>query len=173
MPGHEKIQQLHLNGLGVYQFAELQGQHVDVLLMSLTHGMTDARGSLTRDLHFWNTLLGINQLHVDLTRATQRIYIAHSIPPGLYAVLSADRKFLGTCILSHLVTFGELVQRGDHAAAREQLDKMKTLLHYPDEPFTATLFQEGSRTGATALFRSAAEFAGTPLLPGSPCRLRS
>ncbi len=142
LPGHEKIQQLHLNGLGVYQFAELQGQHVDVLLMSLTHGMTDAQGTLTRDLHFWNTLLGINQLHVALTRATQRIYIAHSIPPGLYAVLSADRKFLGTCILSHLVTFGELVQRGDQAAAREQLDKMKALLHYPDEPFTATLFQE-------------------------------
>lgn len=142
LPGHEKIQQLHLNGLGVYQFAELQGQHVDVLLLSLTHGMTDAQGTLTRDLHFWNTLLGINQLHVALTRATQQIFIAHSIPPGLYAVLSADRKFLGTCILSHLVTFAEHVQRGDRTAAQEQLEKMKTLLGYPDEVFSATLFQE-------------------------------
>lgn len=154
LPGHEKIQQLHLNGLGVYQFAELQGQHVDVLLMSLTHGMTDAQGTLTRDLHFWNTLLGINQLHVALTRATQRIYIAHSIPPGLYAVLSADRKFLGTCILSHLVTFAEHIQRGDHAAAQEQLEKMKALLHYPDEPFTATLFQEEVELALRPYFES-------------------
>lgn len=142
MPGHEKIQQLHLNGLGVYQFAELQGQHVDVLVISLTHGMTDAQGTLTRDLHFWNTLLGINQLHVALTRATQKMFIAHSIPPGLYKVLSADRKFLGTCILSHLVTFAEHVQRGEQEAAEEQLNNMKNLLHYPDEPFTATVFQE-------------------------------
>lgn len=142
LPGHEKIQQLHLNGLGVYQFAELQGQHVDVLIISLTHGMTDAQGTLTRDLHFWNTLLGINQLHVALTRATQKMFIAHSIPPGLYKVLSADRKFLGTCILSHLVTFAEHVQRGEKAAAQEQLENMKALLHYPDEPFTATVFQE-------------------------------
>ncbi|MEZ4892238.1 MAG: hypothetical protein R2778_04395 [Saprospiraceae bacterium] len=57
----EKIQQLYLNGLGVYQFAELQGQHVDVMLLSLTHGVTDANGSLTRDLHFWNSQLGFNQ----------------------------------------------------------------------------------------------------------------
>ncbi|MBK7937010.1 MAG: hypothetical protein IPJ82_07890 [Lewinellaceae bacterium] len=90
-PGYEKIQQMLLSGLGVYQFAELQGQHVDILLISLTHGMTDSHGSLTRHLHFWNSQLGFNQLHVVLTRATQKMFIAHSIPTGLYSVLAADK----------------------------------------------------------------------------------
>ncbi len=142
MPGHEKIQQLHLNGLGVYQFGELQGQHVDILLLSLTHGLIDTQGTLTRDMHYWNTQLGLNQLHVALTRATQKIYIAHSIPPGLHTVLAADRNFLGTCILSHLVTFGDLVQQRDHMGAEEQLRKMKTLLNQKDIFYPSHIFAE-------------------------------
>jgi hypothetical protein len=142
MAGWEKIQQLILNGLGVYQFAEMQGQHVDILILSLTHGVTDTHGTLTRDLHFWNTNLGINQLHVVLTRATQKFYIAHSIPEGLHAVLAADRNFLGTCILSHLVTFADHLQRGESEAAEEQLTKMKGLLNYTESYFEPTLFSE-------------------------------
>lgn len=142
MAGWEKIQQLYLNGLGVYQFAELQGQHVDVLLLSLTHGTTDAQGTLTRHLHFWNSQLGFNQLHVVLTRATQKFYIAHSIPEGLHSVLAADKNFLGTCILSHLVTFADFLQRGERDAAEEQLNKMKNLLSYVDSYFEPTVFGE-------------------------------
>ncbi|MBK6930406.1 MAG: PhoH family protein [Saprospirales bacterium] len=140
--GHEKIQQLHLNGLGVYQFAELQGQHVDILLLSITHGLVDAHGTLTNHLHFWNTQLGFNQLHVVLTRATQKIYIAHSIPPGLHTVLASNKSFIGTCVLSHLVTFGEQIQQGDHAAAEEQIQHMKTLLEYPDTAYLSTGFMQ-------------------------------
>lgn len=140
--GHEKIQQLHLNGLGVYQFAELQGQHVDILLLSITHGLIDAQGTLTSHLHFWNTQLGFNQLHVVLTRATQKIYIAHSIPPGLHTVLAANKSFIGTCVLSHLVTFGESVQRGDQEVAEEQLRHMKALLNYPDSTYQSNTFMQ-------------------------------
>lgn len=140
--GHEKIQQLHLNGLGVYQFAELQGQHVDILLLSITHGLIDAQGTLTSHLHFWNTQLGFNQLHVALTRATQKIYIAHSIPPGLHTVLASNKSFIGTCVLSHLVSFGESIQRGDKAAAEEQLQHMKSLLGYPDPTYRSTTFMQ-------------------------------
>lgn len=141
-PGYEKIQQLHLNGMGVYQFAELQGQHVDVLLLSITHGLVDAHGTLTNHLHFWNTQAGFNQLHVALTRATQKIYIAHSIPPGLHTVLAANKSFIGTCVLSHLVTFGDSVQNGDKASAEEQLANMKALLNYPDSSYPYTTFMQ-------------------------------
>ncbi len=141
-PGFEKIQQMLLSGLGVYQFAELQGQHVDILLISLTHGTTNAQGTLTRDLHFWNSQLGLNQLHVVLTRATQRLFIAHSIPPGLYAVLAADKNYLGTCILSLLVTFADHLQRGEDGAAEEQLQKMKGLLNYTESYHPFSTFME-------------------------------
>lgn len=130
MPGHEKIHQLFLNGLGVYQFAELQGRHVDILMLSITHGLIDSQGTLTRDLHFWDTQLGINQLYVALTRATQRLFIAHSIPPGLYNVPAVAKKSLGTCILSHLAAYSEHIQSGDQNAAAGQLDKMKKQLQY-------------------------------------------
>ncbi|TNE49218.1 MAG: hypothetical protein EP344_18295 [Bacteroidetes bacterium] len=140
--GFEKIQQLHLNGLGVYQFAELQGQHVDVLLLSITHGLVDAQGTLTNHLHFWNSQLGFNQLHVALTRATERIYIAHSIPPGLHSVLAANKSFIGTCVLSHLVSFGELIQQGDYEGAEEQLNHMKSLLDYPEVTYSASTFMQ-------------------------------
>lgn len=142
MAGWEKIQQLFLNGLGVYQFAELQGQHVDILLLSMTHGTIDAKGTLTRHLHFWNTQLGVNQLHVVLTRATQKFYIVHSIPEGLHSVLAADKNFIGTCILSHVVTFADFLQRGERDAAEEQLGKMKHLLQYVDSYYESTVFGE-------------------------------
>lgn len=154
MAGWEKIQQLYLNGLGVYQFAELQGQHVDVLLLSLTHGTTDAQGSLTRHLHFWNSQLGFNQLHVVLTRATQKFYIAHSIPEGLHSVLAADKNFLGTCILSHLVTFADSLQRGERDAAEEQLNKMKKLLDYEESFFEPTVFGEEVELALRPYFES-------------------
>ncbi|MEI6409074.1 MAG: hypothetical protein WCR52_06815, partial [Bacteroidota bacterium] len=142
LAGHEKIQQLHLNGLAVYQFAELQGQHVDVLLMSLTHGTVDAHGTLTRHLHFWNSQAGINQLYICLTRASQKIFIAHSIPSGLYAVLAADKNFFGTCILSHLVTFADLIQQGNNEASEEQLQKMKELLGFKESFYPVSTFME-------------------------------
>jgi Rad3-related DNA helicase len=141
-PGHEKIQQLHLSGMGVYQLSELQGQHVDILLLSLTHGVTDAQGALTQHLHFWNTQLGFNQLHVALTRATQKLFIAHSIPPGLHTVLAADKRHLGTCVLSHLVSFAEAIQNGEHHVADDQLVKMRGLLNYPDHTYPFSLFME-------------------------------
>ncbi len=142
-PGYEKIQQMLLSGLGVYQFAELQGQHVDILLVSLTHGVTDASGSLTRHLHFWNSQLGFNQLHVLLTRATQKMFIAHSIPSGLYSVLAADKNHLGTCVLSLLVSFAEHLEKGEQEAAEEQLLHMRALLNYPDHNYpVSTLMEE-------------------------------
>ncbi|MEZ4892237.1 MAG: hypothetical protein R2778_04390 [Saprospiraceae bacterium] len=58
-----------------------------------------------------------------LTRATQKFYVAHSIPEGLHSVLASDKNFLGTCILSHLVTFADNLQRGERDAAEEQLSK--------------------------------------------------
>lgn len=141
-PGHEKIQQLLLNGLGIYQFAELQGQHVDILLLSLTHGLVDAQGTLTRHMHFWNSHLGFNQLNVVLTRATQKLFIAHSIPPGLHTVLAADKNFIGTCTLSHLVSFAEMVQRGDEDLAREQLKHMAMLLQYHEPRDASNAFMD-------------------------------
>jgi AAA domain len=140
--GYEKIQQLHLSGMGVYQFAELQGQHVDILFISLTHGMIDSQGALTRHLHFWNSEVGFNQLHIALTRATQKLFIAHSIPPGLHTVLASDKNFIGTCVLSHLVTFAESIQRGDAVAAEDQLVKMRALLNYTEQSYPFTTFME-------------------------------
>jgi len=161
LAGFEKIQQLHLNGLGVYQLAELQGQHVDILLLSMTHGPTDAHGSLSRDLHFWNSDLGINQLYIALTRASQKIYIAHSIPAGLYAVLAADKSFFGTCILSHLVTFADLIQRGESDAAEEQLQKMKELLGFKDTFYPVSQFMEEVEIALRSYFeRGQMQFSG-------------
>jgi hypothetical protein len=140
--GHEKIHQLHLNGLGIYQIGELQGQHVDILLLSLTHGVADAMGNLTADFHFWNTQLGLNQLHVALTRATQKIFIAHSIPNKLQATLAADASKKGTCIIANLVQFATQIQEGDHEAANAQLQKMKTTLAHPDNAYPSNIFME-------------------------------
>jgi AAA domain/PhoH-like protein len=140
--GHEKIHQLYLNGLGVYQIGELQGQHVDILLLSLTFGIADAKGNLTADFNFWNTQLGMNQLHVALTRATQKIYIAHSIPEGLQTSLSTDASKKGTCIMANLVQFATQIQEGDHLAADAQLLKMKNTLAYPDNTYPSNIFME-------------------------------
>lgn len=140
--GWEKIQQLHLNGLGVYQFAELQGQHVDVLMLSLTHGPIDTKGSLTKHLHFWNKPRGFNQIYVALTRTSNQMFIAHSIPPGLHTVLASDRNFIGTCVLSHLVTYADHLQKGDDDAARQQLEQMHMLMAGPAPVFPESEFME-------------------------------
>lgn len=138
--GHEKIQQMQLNGLGVYTFSELQGRHVDVLLVSFTHGHIDGQGALTRDFYFWNSQLGINQLYVLLTRATRRVFIAHSIPPGLHEALASNRNLLGACILSHLVTFAQHLQNTNTESVERQLSEMKTLLNYNETHYSPSLF---------------------------------
>lgn len=139
-PGHEKIQQMQLSGLGVYTFSELQGRQVDVLLVSFTHGHIDGQGTLTRDFHLWNSQLGINQLYVLLTRATRRLFIAHSIPQGLHEVLASNRNLLGACILSHLVTFAQHLQSADPESVERQLTEMKTLLNYSETHYPPSLF---------------------------------
>lgn len=136
--GHEKIQQLHLNGMGVYQFGELQGQHVDVLLVSLVHGETGVSGQLSDSLDFWNTQLGINQLHVVLTRPTSKIFIAHSLPADL-AKLKTGR---GTDILNYLVKYAQLTHNAQSEAAAELLAEMKTRLKYPADFFPSDIFME-------------------------------
>lgn len=161
LAGFEKIQQLHLNGLGVYQLSELQGQHVDVLMWSVTHGPIDASGSLSRDLHFWNSDVGINQLYIALTRASQKMYIAHSIPAGLYAVLAADKSLFGTCILSNLVSFAEVIQQGDRIAAEAHLQKMKDLLGFQDAYFPVSRFMEEVEIALRTYFeRSQMKYSG-------------
>jgi hypothetical protein len=79
---------------------------------------------------------------VALTRATQRLFIAHSIPPGLYTVLAADKKFLGTCILAHLAAYSAHIQSGDQQSAHTQLQKMKEQLQYINPSYPATAFTE-------------------------------
>ena len=56
--------------------------------------------------------------------------------------MAADKNFLGTCILSHLVTFADHLQKGDTKAVKDQLSKLKILLNYPDRLFKPTMFME-------------------------------
>lgn len=141
-PGFEKIQQLHLNGLGVYQFAELQGQHVDVLLVSLAHGMTDAQGNLTRDLQFWNTQLGFNELNVLLTRATQKLFLAHSLPEKMHVSVTNGNNTAGTSILSHLVRYATFLQESDEAGAQSELQSMRELFNFKEFYYSSSLFMD-------------------------------
>ncbi len=137
-PGFEKIHQLLLNGMNVFTFGELQGQHVDILIVSLTHGPVDATGKLTPDLDFWDTQVGLNQLHVLLTRATQRIYVAHSIPQDL--AVSKEKK--GAAILLHLVRFADFLQKTEPIEAEKQIESLAATLEYQPDVAPPSLFME-------------------------------
>ncbi|MGI9159091.1 MAG: hypothetical protein ACR2K1_04985, partial [Saprospiraceae bacterium] len=50
--------------------------------------------------------------------------------------------YLGTCILSHLVTFAAQIHAGDRPAAAVELEKMKAQLHYPTPAYPETAFTE-------------------------------
>jgi hypothetical protein len=79
------------------------------------------------DLHFWNTQLGFNQLHIVTYRATQKLFIA----PPFRQVFT--QYWQPTEVSRHLHSFTR--HRRPHSAAaapaaEEQLQKMKQLLNF-------------------------------------------
>ena len=141
-PGFEKIIQLYNNGLGVYHFSELQGQHFDVLLLSLTHGATDFKGTVATDLQIWNTTKGINQLHIALTRATKSIYIAHSFTEEMLSRKSAATSGEGIAKLCYLINFAHSIQDGNNELSEKILEQMKKETKYSAGTYPVNTFME-------------------------------
>ncbi len=78
--GAEKIQQLERNGLGVFYLDELRGQHFDVLMVSTTYGIKNAKGELTEQVAQLNTSETLAHLQLLLSRPLHTLFIANSIP---------------------------------------------------------------------------------------------
>jgi hypothetical protein len=146
--GFEKIHQMLLNGLTVCTFGELQGQHVDVLLCSFTHGSTGVNGVPTSDFAFWNTQKGLNQLHVLLTRASQKMFIAHSIPRNL----SISKENRGTAILHYLVEYADFLQKVEPIEAEKSLEELAEMLEYQPDVAPPSLFLEEVETALLPYF---------------------
>jgi hypothetical protein len=76
-------------------------------------------------------------------------------------VLAADKNFFGTCILSHLVTFADLIQQGNRETSEEQLQKMKELLGFKDSFYPVSQFMEEVEIALRSYFeRSQMQFSG-------------
>lgn len=168
--GFEKIHQLLLNGMNVFTFGELQGQHVDILLVSLTHGTIDAAGKPTPDFDFWDTQTGLNQLHVLMTRATQKMFIAHSIPPDL--LISKERR--GAAILWNMVRFADFLQKIEPIEAEKQLESLAELLEYEPDVAPPSLFLDEVQTALLPYFDAGRIRQNTEIVGvGVPLLIRS
>lgn len=83
------IESLNQKGLGVFTYEELIGHHFDLLLVSLTYGITKAN-KVSDDISSYNTPEGYHQLQCLLTADTKAMYVFSSfriissqIPQGL------------------------------------------------------------------------------------------
>lgn len=152
LPGYEKIQQLHLHGLGIYQFSEMPGLQADILLVSFTHGIAGPADALSSHLHFWNTQAGFAQLELLCTTAAPTRCITHSLPTGILNVLAANTQLLGTHILAHLLLYDQQVAGARTDNAEAYLRQMKQTLNRAESQTPPTDFIREVRTALEAYF---------------------
>jgi hypothetical protein len=107
MSGVEKIQQLERNGLGVYVPDELPGLHVDILILSCTFGPADTKEKINADLEIIDHRYAPGLVELLRSRASQKIWVLHSIPEQELQKLSRDEPGLNTTQLAHWLLAAE------------------------------------------------------------------
>lgn len=117
-PGVEKIQQLERNGLGVFYIDELRGQHFDVLIISSTYGIMNAKGELTTHAETLNAPDFTCSVRLLMSRALQELYIVNSIPESNWEQWMNTPEQPGIFLLANYFAYNQALQAAD--ADRQQ-----------------------------------------------------
>ncbi len=112
--GFDKILQLERNNLGVYHWSEIEGQKFDIVIFSIGFGIKDGKGKLSEEIQFLNTNKGFNYLYQTMTRASQQLYLCHSIPYSYFDEFYESHTAKGTFLLSALIKFHQATQNADN-----------------------------------------------------------
>ncbi|MDX1941193.1 MAG: hypothetical protein SFU99_11620 [Saprospiraceae bacterium] len=112
-PGVEKIQQLERNGLGVFHIDELRGQHFDVLIVSATYGIVNAKGDLGTSIEALNAPTFTCSIRLLMTRPLQELYIINSVPQSnLKSWLDAPEQ-PGLFLFANYLAYNQSLQSAD------------------------------------------------------------
>lgn len=117
-PGVEKIQQLERNGLSVYYIDELRGQHFDILIVSSTYGIMNAKGELTAHAEVLNAPDFTCSVRLLMSRALQQLFIVNSIPESIWEKWLDMPEQPGIFLLANYFAYNQALQAAD--ADRQQ-----------------------------------------------------
>lgn len=117
-PGVEKIQQLERNGLGVFQLNELRGQHFDVVIVSTTYGIIDAKGKLSQHLERLNAPDFACDVRLLMSRPLQELFIINSIPEAAWESWLAMPEQPGVFLLANYFAYCRALETSN--AERQQ-----------------------------------------------------
>ncbi len=117
-PGVEKIQQLERNGLGVFHINELRGQHFDVLIVSSTYSMMDAKGNLSSHAEMLNAPDFTCSVRLLMSRPLRELYIINSIPQSKWEPWLDMPEQPGVFLLANYLAYNQALETAD--ASRQQ-----------------------------------------------------
>ncbi len=83
LPGADKIKQLERNGLGICHLKDLVGEDFDLLILSVTYGGIDLKGTLTRDIDELDSTAGNLQIKQLIDAGQNHLQVISSIPVGM------------------------------------------------------------------------------------------
>jgi len=122
--GRDLVQQLERNGLGIFHVSELYGQHFDALIVSMTFGAIDLQGNMSDQLDYLNSKAGIAPLRLLSSRASQKLFFAHSLPEKLLAEAKNDTEQPGLFLLANMLAFAKASQKEEPTAAETALQRL-------------------------------------------------
>ncbi|MBK7869172.1 MAG: UvrD-helicase domain-containing protein [Saprospiraceae bacterium] len=141
-PGVEKIQQLERNGLGVFHIDELRGQHFDVLIVSATYGIVNAKGEIGKHTEALNTPTSTCSIRLLMTRALQELYIINSIPQSnLEAWLDMPEQ-PGLFLFANYLAYNQALQKADANRQQSIAQRLQNWAQPTDETFGEKVFLE-------------------------------
>lgn len=131
-PGVEKIQQLERNGLGVFYIDELRGQHFDILIVSSTYGIMNARGELTAHADALNMPDFTCSIRLLMSRPLQQLFIINSIPEASWERWLDMPEQPGIFLLANYFAYNQALQAADAGRQQNIAQRLKDWAQ-PDE----------------------------------------
>lgn len=109
--GAEKIQQLERNGLGVFYLDELRGQHFDVLIISNTYGIINAKGEVTEHTAQLNNSETLAYVQLLLSRPLRELFIVNSIPQASLQNWLKMPQHAGYFLLANYLNYNQFLHK--------------------------------------------------------------
>ena len=95
LPGADKIKQLERNGLGISAPEDLISVSYDILIVSVTYGEIDLKGTITNDLNELDQPIYHHYLHRLLAAGGSRLQIISSLPSDMLETFVAEQSVPG------------------------------------------------------------------------------
>ena len=127
LAGSEKIKQLERNGLSVCTLSDLSGDQFETLIVCVTLGQIDLKGTITKDV-FWlkqkEATIGLKKL---INAGGKSIYVINSLPIDVLEQFFEEEEGNGLFILSMYLLYLKAIKDSNSGQQEEVINRFQEI----------------------------------------------